>query len=90
MRGPKGEKYSAAVRMTENMVIRGTPPDHEGISLLANAIIIRAVEDYREGHLSYLEMHRFLHSDWFLLLSRGSVSPESILKEVSTNGKKRN
>lgn len=79
---------TVAIRMTENMMIRGTPPDHEGISLLANAIIIRAVEDYKEGRLSYLEFHRFLHSDWFLLLSRGCVSPESILKEVSENGKK--
>lgn len=89
MKGDRGRSYQELVRRVEESVINKTDADGESWSLLANAIIVRAIDDYKEGRISYLDLYRFVHSDWFLLLSRGCVSPNSILKEVTKNGKKK-
>ena len=55
----------------------------DGILDLANAIIERAVMDYTDEHASYYErnqIERFFRSEYFTMLSRGCVSPESIIK----------
>ena len=57
----------------------------DGILDLANAIIERAVMDYTDEHASYYErnkIERFFRSEYFLMLSRGCVSPESIIKHL--------
>lgn len=57
----------------------------DGILDLANAIIERAVMDYTDEHTSYYErsqIERFFRSEYFLMLSRGCVSPESIIKHL--------
>ena len=50
--------------------------------LLANAIILKALEDFEHGVISEREIMRFIKSDYFSILSRGCVSPERIIKEV--------
>lgn len=55
----------------------------DGILDLANAIIERAVNDYRDAYnCPYIrsQIERFFRSEYFLLLSRGCVSPDSIIK----------
>ena len=55
----------------------------DGILDLANAIIKRAVRDYTDEHATHYErnqIERFFRSEYFLILSRGCVSPESIIK----------
>lgn len=57
----------------------------EGLLNLANAIIERAVIDYTDGHTSNYERNqidRFFRSEYFTMLSRGCVSPESIIKHL--------
>ena len=57
----------------------------DGILDLANAIIERAVMDYTDEHASYYErnqIERFFRSEYFTMLSRGCVSPESIIKHL--------
>lgn len=57
----------------------------DGILDLANAIIERAVMDYTDEHASYYErnqIERFFRSEYFTMLSRGCVSPESIIKHI--------
>lgn len=57
----------------------------DGLLNLANAIIERAVMDYTEDHVSYYErnqIERFFRSEYFTMLSRGCVSPESIIKHL--------
>ena len=90
MKGERGRTYQGLIRRTEEAMFNSTDSDSESWSLLANAIILRAVDDYKKGRLCYMDLHRFLHSDWFLLLSRGCVSPASILTEVKKNGETEN
>ena len=57
----------------------------DGILDLANAIIERAAMDYTDEHASYDErnqIERFFRSEYFTMLSRGCVSPESIIKHL--------
>lgn len=57
----------------------------DGILYLANAIIERAVMDYTDEHASHYErnqIERFFRSEYFTMLSRGCVSPESIIKHL--------
>lgn len=57
----------------------------DGILDLANAIIERAVMDYTDEHVTYYErnqIERFFRSEYFIMLSRGCVSPESIIKHL--------
>ena len=57
----------------------------DGIIDLANAIIERAVLDYTDKHATYYErnqIEQFFRSEYFLMLSRGCVSPESIIKHL--------
>ena len=57
----------------------------EGLLNLANAIIERSVLDYTDEHATYYErnnIERFFRSEYFLMLSRGCVSPESIIKHL--------
>lgn len=89
-KGERGQAYQGLVRMAERSMQTCKDEDSEGWRLLANAVIVQAVRDYQEGRISYMDLYRFLKSDWFTLLSRGCVSPDSILKEVTMNGKKEN
>ena len=57
----------------------------DGILDLANAIIERAVMDYTDKYASYYDrnqIERFFRSEYFTMLSRGCVSPESIIKHL--------
>ena len=57
----------------------------DGILDLANAIIERAVMDYTDDHATNYErnqIERFFRSEYFTMLSRGCVSPESIIKHL--------
>lgn len=57
----------------------------DGILDLANAIIERAMMDYTDEHTSHYErnqIERFFRSEYFTMLSRGCVSPESIIKHL--------
>ena len=75
----------------EDEVIDGveSTKEMEPYLLLANAIIIRAVRDYEEGTISEEAFLHFIKSDYFLLLSRGCVSPETIIKEIVEPCRKR-
>jgi hypothetical protein len=50
--------------------------------LLANAIIIKAVEDFENNVISEEVFLRFIKSEYFAILSRGCIPPEKIIKEV--------
>lgn len=50
--------------------------------ILASAIIIRAVDDYRLGFCSRDEICRFLRSEYFRLLTRGRLDPEYIIARL--------
>ena len=70
---------------------RTTVTDSEAIKKLANAVILRACDDfgtYPHGR----DVEAFFLSDWFILLSRGSVEGRTIIKyleeEQRTHGKK--
>lgn len=55
----------------------------ESLLDLANAIIERAVNDYHDAYNAPYtrgQIECFFRSDYFLLLSRGCVSPDSIIK----------
>lgn len=54
----------------------------DGCKRLANAIIITAINDYRTGRINDKEFKCFINSGYFMVLSRGCVSPDKILKEV--------
>lgn len=54
----------------------------DGCKRLANAIIIKAIEDYKTGAIGMQEFSRFINSGYFQILSRGCVSPDAIMKEV--------
>lgn len=55
--------------------------NNEGVKNLCNAVIKKAVEDYRAGiDRGHLEI--FFRSEWFMLLSRGCVSGETVLKHL--------
>lgn len=56
--------------------------EREGFLRLANAVIIQAVRDAQSGHISYNDFCRFVRSDYFLVLSRGSISPDLLIKEL--------
>lgn len=85
---PRGKQYRALVRSTEALVPAGpTDPYAYNWKLLANAIIMQAIKDYKEGAITLPELSRFLHSEWFLELSRGCVTPDSIIEEVAKHGK---
>jgi len=49
---------------------------------LANAIILRAVEDYRltDNEKELEEIERFFHSDWFATLTR--LDPDLLIKKL--------
>lgn len=52
---------------------------------LANAIIIRACEDYKTGMLSELGFRNFCRSSWFRVLTK--VNPEYLIKEMEIKRK---
>lgn len=56
--------------------------ERDGVLRLANAIIIQAVRDAQNGHMSYNDFCRFVHSEYFLVLSRGAIAPDELIKEV--------
>lgn len=58
-----------------------------GWKLLANAIILQAIRDYRCKVISKAQLINFLRSDYFIALSRGAVSADAIIQEVIENGK---
>ena len=66
--------------------------DIEAYENLANAIIIRACEDYKTGMISDLGFKNFCRSSWFRILTK--VNPEYLIKKmdierkVYLNGKK--
>ena len=49
---------------------------------LANAIILRAVEDYRltDNEKELEEIEDFFHSDWFAILTR--LDPDLLIKKL--------
>lgn len=57
--------------------------------LLANAIIIKAVEDFENNVISEEVFLRFIKSDYFAILSRGCVAQEKIIKEIVESCRKR-
>lgn len=58
-----------------------------GWRLLANAIILQAIRDYRCNMISKTQLIKFLRSDYFDVLSRGAVSADAIMQEVIENGR---
>ena len=58
-----------------------------GWRLLANAIILQAIRDYRCQVISKDQLINFLRSDYFVSLSRGVVSADAIIQEVIDNGR---
>lgn len=64
----------------------------EAYQNLANAIIIRACEDYKTGNMTDYNFKHFCRSGWFRILTK--VNPEYLIKkmeierEVYLNGKK--
>lgn len=58
-----------------------------GWRLLANAIILQAIRDYRCEVISKAQLINFLRSDYFIALSRGAVSADAIIQEVVENGR---
>lgn len=58
-----------------------------GWRLLANAIILQAIRDYRYQKISKAQFINFLRSDYFTALSRGVVSADAIIQEVVDNGR---
>lgn len=56
--------------------------DRSGVLRLANAIIIQAVRDAQNGRMSFNDFDRFVHSEYFQLLSRGALSPDALMREV--------
>lgn len=64
----------------------------EAYKNLANAIIIKACEDYKTGNITDYSFKRFCRSGWFRILTK--VNPEYLIKkmeierEVYLNGKK--
>ena len=54
----------------------------EAILELANAVVLRAIEDYKIGSMSYAELERFVRSDYFILLTRGRLDPEYIIARL--------
>ena len=67
--------------------------DIEAYENLANAIIIRACEDYKTGMISELGFKNFCRSSWFRILTK--VNPEYLIEEMEVerkeylNGKKK-
>ena len=47
---------------------------------LANAVVLRAIEDYKIGRMSYAELERFVRSDYFILLTRGRIDQKALLR----------
>lgn len=47
---------------------------------LANAIIIRACQDYKTGYMSDCSFKRFCRSDWFKILT--TVNPEYLIEKM--------
>lgn len=63
-----------------------TVPNSEAIKRLANAVILRACDDfgtYPHGR----DVEAFFLSDWFILLSRGSVEGRTIIKYLEEEQK---
>ena len=58
-----------------------------GWRLLANAIILQAIRDYRNKFISKAEFINFLRSDYFEVLSHGVVSADAIIQKVIKNGR---
>ena len=53
-----------------------------GIKNLANAIVISAVKDARNGAITKGEFSAFIFSWWAYLLLRDAIDPDVIFKEV--------
>lgn len=54
---------------------------------LANAIILRACEDFSDGRYGR-GVVEFIRSPWFLTLSRGRVDPETLIRFLRQGGYK--
>lgn len=59
--------------------------DKDAIKGLANAVILQACQDYPD-----YDTKAFFYSEWFLLLSRGCVNPDAIIKYLESEAGKRN
>ena len=59
--------------------------DIESYENLANAIIIRACEDYKTGMFSEIGFRNFCRSSWFRVLTK--VNPEYLIKEMEIKRK---
>lgn len=63
-----------------------TVTNSEAIKRLANAVILRACDDfgtYPHGR----DVEAFFMSDWFILLSRGSVEGRTVIKQLEEDQK---
>ena len=61
----------------------------ENVKMLANAIVIRACEDYKEDARLRIGVEKFIMSEWFWILTRGRCDPRALinhLQEVVNNG----
>ena len=58
-----------------------------GWRLLANAIILQAIRDYRNEEITKAQFINFLRSDYFTALSRGVVSADAVIQEVIDDGR---
>lgn len=54
----------------------------DGLLNLANAIIIRACDDYQLSDYRERDIERFLKSDWALVLMRGCANSEKIITHL--------
>ena len=48
---------------------------------LANAVVIQAYHDFVHGRLSYQQFYKFVHSEYFVLLTRGAIVADAIIKK---------
>ena len=72
------------------MLILTYNPKTENLKDLANAVIMEAISEARRGELSRIDFVAFVNSDYFYLLSRGSVDPQKIIAEVFEDVNKSN
>ena len=54
----------------------------DGLLNLANAIIIRACDDYSLSDYRERDIERFLKSDWALVLMRGCANSDKIIDHL--------
>ena len=86
--------YARSIRKELSTIHQTPHPTNESNEelpwkLLANAIIIKAVEDFENNVISEEVFLRFIKSEYFAILSRGCVSPEKIIKEIVEPCRKR-